>query len=169
MKHFITLALVLSLTYFGFVQFGNPLFGRTSPVIRLTGQVVEVIDGDTIKLKIGSELHRVQMIGIDAPEYGQHFAEYAANYLSDLVKMRTVVVVFQDKNQYGEPLGEIFLNNLSVNKLMLTDGFAWAKRGFFEDPSWQGLERLARDKSFGLWRESDAMEPWKFRKLVRGT
>ena len=61
--------------------------------------------------------------------------------------------------------GELFLDDLSINKLLLRDGYVWAKRGILKGRNWVGLEKLARDKGFGLWRGGGAMPPWEFRAL----
>jgi endonuclease YncB( thermonuclease family) len=62
--------------------------------------------------------------------------------------------------------GELFLDGVSINELLLKDGFAWASRDSFSDGLWLGLERLARKQSFGLWRNDQPMPPWKFRDNV---
>jgi endonuclease YncB( thermonuclease family) len=167
MKHFVTLALISALLYFGYVQYGNPFAENTTSIERLAGQVIGVLDGDTVKLRVGTETMLVHLIGIDAPEHGQRYGGHAGNYLADLVNMQIVVVEVRNVDRRGEPLGELYLNNMSVNKLMLTDGYAWAKRGIAENASWVGLEKLARDKRFGLWREAGATSPWDYREMIR--
>ncbi len=123
----------------------------------LIGEVVSVIDGNTFNLVSGPVTYHVQLVGIDAPELGQTFGGHAKRYLSDLVRSHTVRVEVYSKDRSGIISGELFVNQVSINKLMLKDGHAWASRDFKASREWQGLEQLARDQSFGLWRYEDVI------------
>lgn len=138
-----------------------------TPIVyeRLTGEVVKVFDGDTVSLKVGSETLRVHLAGIDAPETGQQFASKARHHLSEMVISHQVTFVVLHTDRRGESHGELFLNALSINKVLLTDGFVWAERDYDEQPTWQGLESIARSNNFGLWRYGDVMPPWEYRDL----
>ena len=131
----------------------------------LTGEVVLVIDGDTFQLQSGPVRRQVDLAGIDAPELGQTFGDHARHYLLDMVESQTVRVEVSDTDRFGNILGELFVNQISINKLMLKDGYAWAIRGFWADRNLQGQEQLARDRGIGLWRNEDAIPPWKYREL----
>ena len=142
-------------------------FSATSEVdYVLTGEVVSVIDGDTIDLVSGAVRYQVQLFGIDAPELGQTFGEHVRLYLLDVVESQTVRVEVHGKDQFGAILGELFVNQVSINELMLTDGYTWAINGIRANQNWPGLEQLARDQSFGLWRYEDVVPPWEYRKLL---
>lgn len=141
------------------LDFSEP--GRT-----LTGEVVLVIDGDTFDLQSGPERHRVRLVGIDAPELGQAFGDHAKRYLLDIVKSYTVRVEVHGRDRSGSILGELFVNQISINRLMLKDGYAWAIRGFRADRNLRGMETVARDMHLGLWRDKDATAPWEYRKQL---
>ena len=164
MKPFITSLLIVLAIVYVFMRSGDMYPRALGSQDLLTGSVVSVVDGDTFKLQVGARIFEVQMVGIDAPETGQRFGKHAKNHLSEMVKSRSVVVEVHRTDSNGDLLGELFLDGISINELMLTDGFVWAKRGFFEDSSWAGLEHLARDKNFGLWRDDIVMPPWEFRE-----
>ncbi len=136
------------------------------PGIVLTGEVVLVIDGDTFDLQSGPVRHHVRLVGIDAPELGQTFGDHAKHYLLDMVESQTVRVEVRDRDQSGIILGELFVNQISINKLMLKDGYTWAIRGFRADRNLQGMEKFARVRSLGLWRDKDATSPWVYRKQL---
>ena len=163
MKYSLITTLAIVGGVYAYVQFGSLYPDDSGSHAKLNGQVVAVIDGDTFKLLVGSEIFLVHMVGIDAPEFGQRFGEYAEKYLADLVKTRTVTLEVHGTDHNGELIGELFLNNISINKLLISDGFAWAERNLLANPAWVGLEQLARDKGFGLWRDENAIPPWKFR------
>ena len=56
------------------------------------------------------------------------------------------------------------IDGVSVNRRMLTEGYAWAKRGYFDDKTWAGLESLARKSGLGLWRNGNPVSPWDWRE-----
>ena len=47
----------------------------------LAGQVVRIVDGDTIVLKVADAQHRVRLAGIDAPEKNQPWGEASTREL----------------------------------------------------------------------------------------
>lgn len=54
-----------------------------------------------------------------------------------------------------------------VNAEMVKNGYAWAYR-YHNVPSSKAMEREeneARKNRLGLWRENEAIEPWKWRHL----
>jgi endonuclease YncB( thermonuclease family) len=44
---------------------------------KLQGKATRVVDGDTIHVRVGNRTEKVRLIGIDAPEVGQCFADEA--------------------------------------------------------------------------------------------
>jgi len=167
MKLFITSILAVFATVFLYLHFGTTPSSASSHQNSVTGSVKSVIDGDSIKLKAGPAVHVVQLIGVDAPENGQRFSDHSRTYLSDMVKSREVVVEVHETDSNGKLFGELFLNGISINKLILTDGFAWASVDNRKS-GWPALERIARENRAGLWRDANAMPPWEFRDLSPG-
>ena len=52
----------------------------------LSGRVVAVTDGDTIKLLDADQIeHKIRLTGIDAPERGQPYGNASRKHLADLV------------------------------------------------------------------------------------
>ena len=86
-------------------------------------------------------------------------------YLTDLIDGRDIELTQVDTNEYGDIVGEVRIDGLLINRLMLTEGYAWAKRGYFDDKKWAGLESLAREKELGLWRSGDPTPPWDWRDI----
>jgi len=96
--------------------------------------VLEVIDGDTIKLSNGRLL---RYIGLDTPEtrikkdgqfiYSpQPFGEEAKEYNRKLVQGKTVRIEFdvQNKDKYGRLLGYCFVGDTFVNEKLIESGYA---------------------------------------------
>lgn len=114
-------------------------------------KVNSVIDGDTIDcdIDLGFDVcltQRIRLAGIDAPEsrtrdlvekkYGLEAKTYLENKLntfSGQLIIRTEKISSTEK--YGRILGWIFLgdeNSLSVNQMMLNEGYAWVYNGVGE-------------------------------------
>ncbi|WP_195827880.1 thermonuclease family protein, partial [Bordetella pertussis] len=76
----------------------------------------------------------------------------------------------------GVPAGSYALTGPIVNvadgdtvtlRAPVEAGYAWAytaRRGdYLRDPAMPGLQRQAREAGRGLWAQSGAIEPWKWR------
>ncbi|MFN3384587.1 MAG: thermonuclease family protein [Archaeoglobaceae archaeon] len=117
--------------------------------------VVEVIDGDTVKLENG-EL--VRLLGINAPEKGQRFYEEAKNRLEDLVKGKEVLMEkdVRDRDKYGRLLRYVYVNGTFVNVLMVKEGLAYAyivEKLQYEDEL-RKAEEEAKSLKLGIWSET---------------
>ncbi|HHW0967567.1 thermonuclease family protein [Klebsiella pneumoniae] len=62
---------------------------EAAPVIMVT----RILDGDTLEIKDDSELIRIRLVDIDAPEKSQPFGQRAKQKLSELVKDANGVAV----------------------------------------------------------------------------
>jgi len=97
--------------------------------------VERVVDGDTIDVLISLGFNvkikeRLRLSGIDSPEtYGvkKESDEYAAgmiakNRLIELVENKDIIVKTEKKGKYGRYIAEIFINEQSVNQILLSEG-----------------------------------------------
>ncbi|HAX9549891.1 thermonuclease family protein [Escherichia coli] len=141
----------------------------------LRGEVVRIIDGDTIDVLVDKRPVRVRLVDIDAPEKRQAFGERARQALAGMVFRRPVLVDEKDTDRYGRTLGVVWVNvklpgrpphPRNVNASMVHQGMAWAYRfhGRASDPEMLRLEQEARGKRAGLWSDPHAVEPWKWRR-----
>lgn len=165
MKYFITISLFISAAVFAWVNINAQEAEPAGATESLTGSVVAIIDGDSFKIQTEHGLQRVELHGIDAPEQGQAWGEMATYYLTDLIDGRDVQVLKVADNEYGDIIGIVEIDGYSINRLMLTEGYAWAKRGYSQDKKWIGLESLAREGQLGLWRQGEPLSPWEWREL----
>lgn len=88
------------------------------------GEVVAVVDGDTIDVATSRGEVRVRLIGIDSPELGRNgqtsecYAEEARDYLDDLVYGRTVQLVSDptqdDTDRYDRLLRHVLIDGDSA-------------------------------------------------------
>jgi endonuclease YncB( thermonuclease family) len=137
----------------------------------LTGRVVGVTDGDTIKLLVGGRSeYKVRLGEIDAPESGQPFGQKSKRMLSDLVFNRTVSVRVTDVDRYGRSVGVIRAGRVNINAEMVKRGGAWAYRRYLSDQRYLFWEREAQQARRGLWnlQADQIMAPWEWRAARRG-
>ncbi|MBN2769039.1 MAG: thermonuclease family protein [Campylobacterales bacterium] len=145
------------------VQF---VYGLSST--QITGKVVGVMDGDTIKvLTIHKDLYKIRLANIDAPEKRQSYGQKSKWYLSDLIYGKFVLVRISKKDRYGRYIGTVYLNRENINLKMVEHGYAWAYRKYLNDRSFITYENYAKNNHLGLWADQDPLPPEEFRKLHR--
>ena len=95
------------------------------------GQVavaVQVIDGDTIDVRLDRGTVRVRYIGVDTPERGEPCYAEATNYNRSLVQGKTLTLVrdTSDYGPYGRLLRYVYADGVFVNLALVQAGYAKA-------------------------------------------
>ncbi len=146
----------------------------------ITGKVVAVIDGDTIKvLDTDNNEHKVRLAGIDAPEQGQPYSNASRKHLSSLVAGKDVFVESSKQDIYGRDLGKVWVRppdcagcgkNLDANYAQVLAGMAWWYRFYAREQSpedrgrYESAEDEARARGWGLWADPHPINPYDWRK-----
>ena len=121
-------------------------------------KVENVVDGDTIDVLIdlGFDIlfsSRVRLAGIDTPESRTKDLKEKAlcleskEYLKKALKDAKSVVIKTEKmdssEKYGRILGWVYINGdtVSLNDMMINDGYAW---GYLGDTKVKDFDALAR-------------------------
>lgn len=144
------------------------LSAKPSKKSQITGKVVSVIDGDTLKVLHDNRTEKIRLSGIDCPEKKQPFGQKAKQFASDLAFNKVVTVVFSKKDRYGRILGEVLLpDNKILNNELVTAGFAWWYRKYSKDKRLELLEAEARKEKRGFWSNPNPTPPWEWRKHKR--
>jgi micrococcal nuclease len=121
-------------------------------------KVYKVVDGDTIDVDIDlgfniSFFQRVRLAGIDTPEsrtknlYEKKLGLEVKEKLSDFLKSANKIVIRTEKpdstEKYGRILGWLFIddNKLSVNEILIKEGYAWDYMGKTKVKDFQLLEK----------------------------
>jgi micrococcal nuclease len=149
----------------------TPATEATSPPARTEAQVVEVVDGDTIKVNIGGGIHTVRYIGIDTPETKhpdepiEWMGPEASAANRELVGGQTVYLEkdVSETDQYGRLLRYVFLaNGTFVNAKLVEQGYAQAV-SYPPDVKYQDLlasmQQKARETARGLWGPTPTYVP----------
>ena len=132
----------------------------------LEGEVINVTDGDTIKILTSERQQiKVRLYGIDAPEKKQTYGTAAKLYLADLIAGRTVQIEKRGKDRYKRVLGIAYLDGKDVNEILVLNGYAWAFTKYSK--IYESQERQARSKGLGLWRDKNPIKPEIWRKIYK--
>jgi micrococcal nuclease len=130
---------------------------------QLTGKVIGVSDGDTIKILVNKKQVTVRLEGIDAPEAKQSFGTKSKQALSDMIFGREVTITDTSDDRYGRTLGTVMLGSTNINAKMIEDGWAWHYEKYNKDKRMAELEKEAKAAKRGLWADSNPLPPWEFR------
>jgi len=140
----------------------------------LMGQVIRVIDGDTITiLDANKEQFKIRLSGIDAPEKNQAFGNVSKQSLSEMIAGKEVKVDYNKRGRYGRIIGKVLLNNEEVNLTQVKRGLAWHYKQYeheqeVEDRALYAQEEyLAQKNRLGLWNDKKPIPPWEYRKILR--
>ena len=88
---------------------------------QLEAEVDYVIDGDTLVISGGE---RVRLVGIDAPEKGEKFAERSKRRLEELAGNTVELILCEEKDVYGRSLAVLLRKGNNINKALLEEGMA---------------------------------------------
>ena len=120
-------------------------------------EVVYVVDGDTIEVRLGGQNYRVRYIGMDTPERDQPYFDEATEANRRLVNGQTVILVkdVSETDRYGRLLRYVFLQDGTfVNAELVRLGYA-SVATFPPDVRHQDLflrlQQEAREAQRGLW------------------
>lgn len=132
-----------------------------------SGQVVRILDGDTVEVLRGRTPVRVRLAEIDAPEKAQPFGQRSRQALAALVANKLVVVRDGGSDRYGRVIGHVRVNGQDVGAAQVSAGMAWVYRRYSHDFRLQLAETQARLERRGLWRDPSPTAPWAWRAEKR--
>jgi micrococcal nuclease len=119
-----------------------------------TGDVVAVIDGDTIDVMLNGQRVRVRYIGVNTPERNEACYSQATAANAALVQGKTVTLV-KDRSEtdsFGRLLRYIYVGDVFVNAQLVAQGYAEAVLYQPDDAHYNeflSLERQARSANLG--------------------
>lgn len=128
-------------------------------------KVIGVNSGDSIVVLLDDNTQlRVRLEGIDCPELQQEYGDSAKQATVALCFKKNVRIEKVGEDMYGRTLAFVYVDDLCVNKELLRLGLAWHYADFNNDTTLAQIEREARKNKAGLWKQSNPMAPWEFRR-----
>ena len=138
----------------------TPLF-----LFALSGKVIKVTDGDTIKiLTPTNEQIKIRLYGIDAPEKKQPFGKKSKEFLAGLIAGKFVEIEEYGKDRYKRTLGVVYYGDEDINAKMVLSGYAWAFMRYSD--RYEAQEAMAKNKRLGLWQGKNPIQPWRYRHIA---
>ncbi|WP_157953912.1 thermonuclease family protein [Microbulbifer sp. A4B17] len=126
----------------------------------------EVIDGDTVHGYVNNEYVKIRLNCIDAPETNPNTQAYgpeATQTLSYLLSLGSVDFESTGKDIYGRETGYLYVNGYSINQEMVIRGAAWNYE-YYCGSEFELEQEFAYYYGLGLWSDSEAKDPYCFRK-----
>ncbi|MEM6256622.1 MAG: thermonuclease family protein [Cyanobacteria bacterium P01_D01_bin.156] len=142
--------------------------------------VMDVSDGDTLRVGLDGEIKKLRICGIDAPEISQPLGNESRAYLESLLALNQegrIIVVPLEEDQYGRTVAELFLQpdnrpdeEISINAEMLMAGMAFVYPQYVSGcPSDEALKRaeaIGQEAKVGVWA-TEHQYPWDYRQENR--
>ncbi|MFB3166796.1 thermonuclease family protein [Neobacillus sp. 179-C4.2 HS] len=142
--------------------------------------LVDIIDGDTIKVNVNGKMETVRYLLIDTPESKspktcvQLYAREAFLRNSELVNSGKLTLEFEQGNirdSYGRLLAYVFVNGESIQGTLLKEGYA--RVAFIMNPPYKYLvafrkeENLAKRGKINIWNRVNYVTNWGFNGCLR--
>ena len=131
----------------------------------LTSEVVGVMDGDTIELRMVSDEFgakarkgknlRIRLAHVDCPERGMPFYQNAKKFTSEKCFRKTVKIIHNNEyDRYGRLIGEVILpDGTNLNQELVKVGLAVHFKKYSSSGLYANLEIKARVKKIGIWSQ----------------
>ena len=130
-----------------------------------TGFVTEIIDGDTIIIRIeNGDIFSVRYIGIDTPERDEPDFSDAYNANANLVLQKSVILIkdISETDPYDRLLRYVIVDDIFINLELIRMGYAKAT-AFPPDiacaEQFMAAEQVALASRTGLWEATQIPEP----------
>lgn len=130
-------------------------------------QVVRVVDGDTLDVRMNGKRERVRLIGINTPETVdprksvQCFGKEASAKAKQLMEKKYVRLERDrsqtDKDKYGRLLRYVYLeDNTLINRQLIVDGYAYEytyEKSYAFMTEFKNAQQQAQAEKRGLWAD----------------
>ena len=132
------------------------------------GVLTRVIDGDSYEVRVGREVIKVRLYGIDAPESDQPFGREATEFVMQFLHS-PVLLEDKGKDRYQRTLAELYIDGRRLSLTLVSQGLAHHFVKYSDDITLAKAEAQARKKRVGLWTQSNPIPPWDWRKGNRNS
>ena len=128
---------------------------------------VRVIDGDTLTVADENQnLHRIRIVGLDAPELAQPYGRAAKEALAGLVLHKEIHVLPAGVDKYDRELAVLrydsVVGQIDVAEMMISNGHAFSYGG-----QHYKAQEYAAERHLGVWSDVRYQErPWLYRRRM---
>ena len=131
------------------------------------GTCVGVIDGDTVTVADEEQrLHRIRVMGLDAPELAQPYGSTAKEALARLILHKELHVLPTGLDKYDRELAVLrydsVIGPIDVAETMISAGHAFSYGG-----QHYKAQEYAAERRLGVWADLRYQErPWLYRRRI---
>lgn len=136
---------------------------------KLTGKVVEVIDGRTAVVEIGTDRKLTVVLQyVEVPEPEQPLYAVVKDHFGKLVLGKSAVVMARGVGD-AKSAAQVFVNGVDVSQQMIRDGAAWfalpekTEKSGAETELYISNEAQAKAEKRGVWSIEGMKPAWQFR------
>jgi endonuclease YncB( thermonuclease family) len=136
---------------------------------RISGKIVEVIDGKTAVVQVGTSGRLTVVLQyVEIPEPEQPLHELVKAHLEKLVLGKSATVIPRGVSG-ALTVGQLFVDGVDISQQMIRDGAAWfalpekTEKSGAESELYLSNEALARKEKRGIWSIEDLQPAWEFR------
>ncbi len=121
-------------------------------------------------MRTATNKKKIRLAGIDAPELKQPYGAESRSLLREAVLDKSVLVETSRNDKDGRVIGKVTVDGQDINLKQIQLGGAWVYRAYLKELSKEDrvfyIEAEAQSKAIaaGLWKDSNAIEPWIWRK-----
>jgi endonuclease YncB( thermonuclease family) len=140
---------------------------------KLSGKVIEVIDGKTAVVQIGTSGNlKVVLQYVEIPEPEQPLHAVVKDHLEKLLLGKNALVLPRGIIE-SSTVAQVFVGGVDVSQQMIRDGAAWfalpekTKKSGAETEVYLSNEAQAREEKRGVWSIKDLKPAWQFRAEKR--
>jgi len=129
-----------------------------------TGRVLNVLEGDLLKMELNGRRVRVQLAGVDSPVRGQPYRDEARAFTLRMVQDKEVTVRLAERGEAGHVVAEVLLSDgRTLNRELVAAGLGWHRGTWLARyPAIRAAEQEARRARRGLWRDDNPTPPWEY-------
>ncbi|WP_052672463.1 thermonuclease family protein [Aliterella atlantica] len=137
-----------------------------------TWEVLNVHDGDTLKVRQGQKIERVRFACIDAPELAQPLGKESRDYLKSLIAQNGDLVALKivDTDRYGRKVAEVFAGSKFLQAEQVKGGMAYVYDRYLNNcpdaAAVKQAQNSAQASRVGVW-SGNYTKPWDYRKTKR--
>jgi micrococcal nuclease len=129
----------------------------------IPAEVIRVVDGDTVKIKVDGKEETVRLLLIDTPETVhpskpvQPFGPEASSFTKELLTGKEIQLEMDigERDKYGRLLAYIYVDGQMVNELLLKKGLA--RVAYVYEPNtkyvddFYAIQKQAQQEEVGIW------------------
>jgi len=129
--------------------------------------VVNVVDGDTLKVATERGIDIVRLYGVDSPEKSQ---AHGQDFTASQVFGKIVDVASVGRDRYGRTVALVMVGTQCLQEQLILQGYAWVYPQYCRErfcQAWTTLQGISAGNKVGLWMDPAPVQPWVWRKQER--